>query len=433
MVPNIPSKIAFGITHSQINTKFKQTEVGKIPQEWEVVKTGDVCTSIVPGRNKPKIFDGDIPWITIPDVDGLTLSASKTGLAVSREELKKAKGKTIPPNTVVMTCVGTFGIAAIATREIVINQQLHGFICKEDVLPLYLCWVLRAKEADMIALAGKTTIPYLNREKCESIYFALPPLPEQKKIAAILNSVDEAIAKTQAVIEQTRKVKQGLLQQLLTRGIGHTKFKDSAIGKIPECWDVKTLSSVVASDKPITYGIVQAGPHIPDGIPYIRVSDMAGTSLSSEGMLRTSPEIAERYKRSAVAYGDIVYALRGNIGCVLLVPQSLHGANLTQGTARISPGNNINPIYLLWSLRSPLAVKQALLESKGSTFKEISLEKLRQIKITIPPIEEQSAIAKMMEEVEYSYINNLKSLKSLQQLKRTLMQDLLTGCVRVTT
>jgi type I restriction enzyme S subunit len=73
------------------------------------------------------------------------------------------------------------------------------------------------------------------------IKVALPPLSEQKKIAAILSSVDEAIASTQAVIDQTRKVKQGLLQQLLTCGIGHTKFKESVIGKIPETWEVKPL------------------------------------------------------------------------------------------------------------------------------------------------------------------------------------------------
>ena len=73
----------------------------------------------------------------------------------------------------------------------------------------------------------------------------LPPLPEQTKIAAILSSVDEAIAATQSVIDQTRKVKQGLLQDLLTRGIGHTRFKQTEIGEIPEAWEVKRLDSVV--------------------------------------------------------------------------------------------------------------------------------------------------------------------------------------------
>ncbi|MDZ7778956.1 MAG: restriction endonuclease subunit S [Gemmatimonadota bacterium] len=72
----------------------------------------------------------------------------------------------------------------------------------------------------------------------------LPPLPEQRKIAAILSSVDDAIAATRKVIEQTERVKQGLLQTLMTRGIGHTRFKQTEIGEIPEEWEVVTLEDV---------------------------------------------------------------------------------------------------------------------------------------------------------------------------------------------
>ena len=98
----------------------------------------------------------------------------------------------------------------------------------------------RAAERDDVRLTWKSALP-------------LPPLPEQKKIAAILSSVDEAIQATEAVIEQTRRVKDGLLQDLLTRGIGHSRFKQTEIGEIPESWEVQLLDTVGSREVAVTH------------------------------------------------------------------------------------------------------------------------------------------------------------------------------------
>ncbi len=101
----------------------------------------------------------------------------------------------------------------------------------------------------------------------------LPPLLEQKKIAEVLESVDEAIAKTEAVIAQTERVKQGLLQQLLTRGIGHTKFKQTDLGEIPESWEVGIvgdLGKIVTGKTPSTANADFWG----DAVPFITPGDL---------------------------------------------------------------------------------------------------------------------------------------------------------------
>lgn len=432
MVPNIPSKIAFGITNLESDIKFKHTEVGKIPQEWRVVKTGDVCTSIVPGRNKPKVFNGDIPWITIPDVDGLMLSTSKTGLAVSREELRKAKGKTIPPNTVVMTCVGTFGIAAVTTREIVINQQLHGFVCKEDVLPLYLCWVLRSKEGEMITLAGKTTIPYLNREKCESIYFALPPLSEQKKIAAILSSVDEAIASTKAVIDQTRKVKQGLLQQLLTCGIGHTKFKNTAIGKTPEGWAVLPLANLCYK---ITDGSHQAVKTSKDGqIPFLYVSCVRDGKILWENTARISFETYNDISKGREPKpGVVLYTAVGSYGHAALVHTNIP-FSFQRHIAYILPNpDKIYSEFISIFLNSSIGRKYADTVAVGNAQKTVTLQQLSSFTLPVPPLAEQKKIIEIISTFENILSISENRLQMLSEIKHGLMQDLLTGRVRVNT
>jgi type I restriction enzyme S subunit len=123
-------------------------------------------------------------------------------------------------------------------------------------------------------------------------------------------------------------------------------------GLIPEDWEVTELHRLCRES--ITYGIVQCGPHIENGVPYIRVSDMDTRELDVNRMLRTSPAIASKFGRSTVHEGDVVYALRGKLGEVRQITAAVTGANLTQGTARLSPYNEtINSEYLLWALRSP--------------------------------------------------------------------------------
>ena len=134
----------------------------------------------------------------------------------------------------------------------------------------------------------------------------------------------------------------------------------------------------------ITYGIVQAGRDTPGGVPYIRVSDMTeADELSPEGMLRTTHEIAHRYRRSMVETGDIVVALRGPVGLARFVPENLNGANLTQGTARVSVSRENSSEYVFWALQSPLVKREYVSNAKGSTFSEISLEALRKLPIPV--------------------------------------------------
>ena len=169
----------------------KKTEIGLVPESWEVVPVGDICRSIVPGRNKPKIFDGDIPWLTTPNIKGLDyINPDVDGLRVSSAELKSSGGRLIPEKSVIMSCVGEFGVSAVTNIEIVINQQLHAFVCPEHLNPVFLCNQLRYRKPYMERIAAITTIPYLNKSKCESVPIALPSRAAQDEIAAGFSILD---------------------------------------------------------------------------------------------------------------------------------------------------------------------------------------------------------------------------------------------------
>jgi type I restriction enzyme S subunit len=165
------------------------------------------------------------------------------------------------------------------------------------------------------------------------------------------------------------------------------------LGPIPPDWDAPHLEEV--TKKKIVYGIVQAGPPQEKGIPYIRSTDVGG-NIDVPALLLTTENIALKYSRSAVTSGDIVFSLRGNVGETSIVPADLKIANLTQGTARISVKDKYSNRYVRYALASGPVSRHINAVSKGSTFREITLEDLRKIRVPIPPAREGERIADLL-------------------------------------
>lgn len=266
---------------------------------------------------------------------------------------------------------------------------------------------------------------------------------EQSIISNILDDIGTQIRETETIIAKLQQVKQGLLHDLLTRGVDENGelrpsyedapelYTSTSQGKIPKTWDLKTLASYTSSL--ITYGIVQAGPHIAGGIPYIRTGDMSGSQLSKLGMLCTTKKIAASYSRSKVNAGDIVMAIRATVGKVLPVPVDLDGANLTQGTARISPNTSTDASFLLWAIRHQRTQNAIVSEIKGTTFAEITLTALRMVLVAGPKEKsEQVLIGNQLNAAANRIDQELLMLQKLKIKKSGLMDDLLTGKKRVT-
>lgn len=194
--------------------KFKKTPVGEIPEDWKVVKVGEACECIVPGRNKPKSFDGGIPWITTPDIVGIKIEDSQEGLYVSLDEIKRCGTRVIPSGSIIMTCVGEFGIVAVTAREIVINQQLHAFIPPDKLDTNFIRYSLILQKPYMEKIATKTAVPYMN--KSNSIPIPKPDIKEQKLISKILLSIEMKEDIEQKLLQYLNSIKTALVQVLLT-------------------------------------------------------------------------------------------------------------------------------------------------------------------------------------------------------------------------
>lgn len=227
------------------------------------------------------------------------------------------------------------------------------------------------------------------------VFLALPvPAPgidEQRRIAEILG---------RAEVQRSHR-RLGLIQlSNVLNEIFHYQFSDSRYATRP-------LAEVVQPGTIVTYGIVQAGDEFPGGVPYIRTGDISNGQISVDQLRRTDPQIAMRFARSKVDSGDIVMSIRATVGTVAMVPEELSGANLTQGTARISPSDVARGAFLLAYLRSETAQRWIQMNVKGATFREITLGALRALPVPLPPVKDQISF-----ESKVSRLNEVRCVTS---------------------
>ncbi|MGF9875225.1 restriction endonuclease subunit S [Bacillus anthracis] len=255
-------------------------------------------------------------------------------------------------------------------------------------------------------------------------------LVEQEKIVYILSSVDEVIEKTEVIIRQIEKVKKGLMQQLFTKGIGHTKFKRTEVGEIPEEWNLVKLEDI----SNVTGGKrLPKGKQLVDydtGYPYLRVSDMNqnGVSLSDiKYVPRESAPLIDRYR---IYKGEIYISVAGTLGLIGQIPDELDGVNLTENADRIS-AIQCNSKYLLYMLKSDLIQETIRKTQTSNAQPKLALTRIKQFLIPLPNENEQEKIVKILSTVDNKIFNEKRKLNQLHDLKKGLMQSLLTGKVRV--
>ena len=405
-------------------------------------EVGSVTVGGTPSTSVPEYWGGAIPWMASGDVHGRIIEDVPT--RISGRGLRHSSAMMVDPPSVAVALAGqgrTRGTAAYIRCALCTNQSVALLKGNPGELDTeYLLHNLSFRYSELRSRSAGGGRAGLTKTILEQLPLPLPAVPEQSKIAEVLSTVDRAIEQTEALIAKHQRIKTGLMQDLLTRGIDEHgnlrseethEFKDSPLGRIPVEWDIMALYEIV--DESITYGIVQAGPHVDGGVPYIRTGDMRGDEINVEKLLRTAPQVAKSYKRSAVWVGDIVFALRATVGKVLPATVQLDGANLTQGTAKISPNKSIDSDFLLWAMRTSQVQNAIRLEQKGTTFMEITLGDLRTIRLALPKKkDEQSLIAAKLIRLDRLRRDYAKQRDKLVSLKRGLMQDLLTGNRRVT-
>ncbi|MBU4370998.1 MAG: restriction endonuclease subunit S [Proteobacteria bacterium] len=384
----------------ELKPGYKQTEIGVIPEEWEVSKVGDVCGCIVPGRNKPKFFNGDIPWITTPDLEeGKAVTHSRIGLCISRVEAKAVGSKIVPPGSVLMSCAGELGIVALTKNDIVVNQQLHVFIPTGRIDGTFLLSALARQKEHIAGIATKTAVPYLNKNNCNSIPIPLPPLHEQRAIAASLSDVAALIGALDQLIAKKRDLKQAAMQQLLT-GRQHLPSFHEKCREVP----FKSICNNIFKKSPIS-----SSEGAKDGAFPLFVS--GGEAKRIEMALYSNTE--------ALIFSD---------GGVFDVRHIAGDFSVTDHCYVVSVRGDMRFYFYWFSLHKS---KLDSLIFKGSGLRNLDKTALGNIKVPLPHESEQTAIAAVLSDMDTEIAALGARRDKTRALKQGMMQELLTGRTRL--
>lgn len=356
---------------------------------WPIVNLGDVCQKVDYGLTAsaaeridgPRFLritdmqDDTVDWDTVPSCECSEREYDQNKLAVGDIVFARTGATT-----------GKSFLIRHLSKPAVFASYLIRVRPSQSLDPIYLSYFLKSSMYwhQISTMASGAAQPGVNSSKLKELSLPLPPLPEQKRIAAILDKADTIRRRRQQAIQ---------LADDFLRAVFLDMFGDPATNL--KGWETFALSDLVRQDSIITYGIVQAGDHVDGGVPYIRTGDFKNGKLQAAGYACTSVDIANKFKRSEVSAGDIVYCIRASIGSADIVPSFLDGANLTQGTAKISPAGDVKAEFLVELLRSAGFRSWIDKNSKGATFKEITLARLREAPVFKPPLVEQEAFVRI--------------------------------------
>jgi type I restriction enzyme S subunit len=285
--------------------------------------------------------------------------------------------------------------------------------------------------ADLRKYVTGSTRTKLNQDRLRDIILPLPPIREQQSIAEILWVVDRKIESIDKEIQATEKLKTGLMQTLLTKGIGHTKFKMTEIGEIPEEWDVKPLHALSLNITDGKHGDCRNEKD--SGYYFVSSKDVNEKKIVYESVRQiTKEDFEEAHRRTKLEPEDVLLTNSGSIGKLAIAEDDALTSRTTfqKSVAIIKPDKKvIYPKYLYYVLLDKTSALGKA--ANGSAQKNLLLRDLREFKVQLTHIAEQMKIAEVLTASDKKIELLIKKKDETVSLKKALMQALLTGRVRV--
>jgi type I restriction enzyme S subunit len=401
--------------------------IGEIPKEWEIANLGYKSKMIVPMRDKPTEFSGDIPWIRIEDVDDKYIEDSKSGQRVSIELVKEMNLKVYPIGTVLCTCSCNMGTTVIVKRPVVSNQTFIGIVPNNKLLDsTFLYYAMNSNSGRLQYLGEGAIQQYLSKHDFEHLKLVFPTINEQKAIANFLDQktaeIDGLIADKGKLIELLQGKRQAIIGEAVTKGLNqNVRMKDSRIkwiGEIPEHWEVTKIKYAFYN------------------LDYMRIP------LSSEERGLMGNKVYDYYGASGVidTVDDYIFddtlILIGEDGANLY-SRSTPLAYLATGKFWVN-----NHAHILKPKKGNINYFVNLLESidytiyiSGSAQPKLTQERLGSISIPIPPGSEQNLIG------DYLVVETLKidtlitnistQIQKLKEYRQSLISEAVTGKIDV--
>lgn len=414
-----------------------------VPQGWSELSLKDVSTVITKGTTPTTYGAGyaqsGVKFIRVENISKSGFIDESELRFISKETHETLKRSQLQSGDLLVSIAGAIGRSAIVSdKNLPANtNQAVGIVrlIKEEIIADFARYSI---ESPVVAQqmsdsqAGNAQVN-LNLEQLGGLRFYRPPLPEQQKIATILSSVDNVIEKTRVQIDKLKDLKTGMMQELLTKGIGHTEFKDSPVGQIPINWEVKQIGEMVVK---VGSGITPRGgsaSYVDVGIPLIRSQNVHSDGLRLDDVSYITETQHAKMSGSQLKPCDVLLNITGaSIGRCYYLPSDFKEGNVNQHVCIIRLKKEImDSAFLTFCLNSELGQRQVMSLQAGGNREGLNFQQVRAIKLPVPTSDEQKKIAEFVSSIEKNIRNKLAKLAHLSDTKKALMQDLLTGKVRV--
>ena len=396
---------------------------------------GKIITGSTPSTKINEFWSGEFPFFSPADF-GKNKYCEFTERTISGKGLET--GRPLKKDSILFTCIGSIGKMAISGKVGISNQQINAIEVDVNNDFEFIYYLLELNKELFKNIAPMTTIQIINKSDFGAFRFPVPPLDHQRKIAKILNTADAVIERTEAAIAKYRAIKQGMMQDLFTRGIdlqtGQLRpafkdaphlYKETELGWIPKEWEVKKLDQLSESyaggtpNRSIAKYFGGTIPWVSSGEVNAEFIESTKENITHLGLNSSSAKLVPSNSILIAMYG----ATAGQVSFLKIQ------ATTNQAVLAIIPKERLNNIFLFYLLKK--LKSKIIYLAQGSGQPNLSKNLVEKTLIVKPIIEEQEIIAFRFKKIDKLIEKEQANLAKHQSLKKGLMQDLLTGKVEV--
>jgi type I restriction enzyme S subunit len=384
----------------------------------------DVVSGSTPKTSVPDYWDGTIPWVTpkdLSELDGKTID--DTPRKITQSGLDSCSARLLPPGSVLFSSRAPIGHVAINTVPMATNQGFKSFVPGKSVDASYLYWWLKAHREQLEDLGNGATFKEVSRAVVERVEIPLPPLDEQRRIAAILDQADALRRARRRAIERLNDLGQAIFYEM---------FGDPVTN--PKGFQTGTIESLAAHEK----GAVRCGPFgtqlkveeiVDEGIPLLGIDNVKDNNFNPKTEKYLTFKKAQALKSFNVKAGDVLVTRMGTIGRSCVVPEGYGDARISYHLFRVRPNPQIClPEFLSETIsRSGSFQSQLRKLAHGAIMAGLSTSDLKQVRFLIPPLEQQVEFLQRFKSLECQSVKMLAHQAYLDTLFSSLQQRAFRG------
>ncbi len=422
-------------------TKFKETEIGAIPEEWDV-KSLDLVADIIgggtPKTTNKEYWNGDIPWLSVVDFGDDNKFVYQTEKNITQTGFENSSTKILEKDMLILSARGTVGEIAQLGRPMAFNQSCYGLNAKQELSNNFLYYILKKSVSDFKLKSHGAVFDTITRDTFKNIYVPIPPKHEQEQIAEILSCLDDKIELNRKINDNLEKVASSLFKHWFVdfefpnkegkpyKSSGG-KMIDSESGEIPEGWKVGKISNLIKVESGFSFNsnmFDESGQYKLVTIKNVQNGYFVNECTNSLSI------IPEKMPRCCnLKNGDILLSLTGNVGRVCIV----NGKNylLNQRVATIIPIDEKNRAFAYLLFRQKDFQYTLMNISHGTAQQNLSPIETSFLEIFIPSIEILNHFAEVANPIFENIVSNLNQAKYLSSIRDSILPRLMSGKIRV--